>query len=171
MLRVVEKPSKENEELRETLDAVLQRGALKRLQEMLESEVEDYSTRHRAARDERGRAQVVRNGTAPARQLVTGSGTLEVRAPRVNDRRVDAQGQRQRFSSELLPSYMRRAPKVTEVLPMIGTRPLRTSARARHLRVSGAEVDVDAPAGRRQGRRDHNCRAETGRHGPPRIER
>ena len=80
------------------------------LQEMLEAEVEDYLTRHRAANDERGRAQVVRNGTAPARQLVTGSGTLQVRAPRVNDRRMDATGQRQRFTSELLPSYMRRAP-------------------------------------------------------------
>jgi putative transposase len=126
MLRVVEKPSKENQELRETLDDVLQRGALKMLQEMLEAEVEDYLTRHRAARDERGRAQVVRNGQAPARQLVTGSGTLAVRAPRVNDRRVDANGQRQRFTSELLPSYMRRAPKVTEVLPILYLRGLST---------------------------------------------
>ena len=126
MLRVVETPSKENEELRATLDEVLQRGALKMLQEVLEAEVEDYVTRHRAARDERGRAQVVRNGKAPARQLVTGSGTLEVRAPRVNDRRVDANGQRQRFTSELLPSYMRRAPKVTEVLPLLYLRGLST---------------------------------------------
>jgi hypothetical protein len=54
---------------------------------MLEAEVEDYLTRHRAARDEHGRAQVVRHGTAPARQLVTGSGTLQVRAPRISSRR------------------------------------------------------------------------------------
>jgi len=126
MLRVVEKPSKEHEEVRATLDEVLQRGALKMLQEVLEAEVEDYITRHRAARDERGRAQVVRNGKAPARQLVTGSGTLEVRAPRVNDRRVDEHGQRRRFTSELLPSYMRRAPKVTEVLPILYLRGLST---------------------------------------------
>ena len=126
MLRVVEKPSKENQELRETLDDVLQRGALKMLQEVLEAEVEDYITRHRAARDQRGRAQVVRNGKAPARQLVTGSGTLTVRAPRVNDRRMDANGQRQRFTSEILPSYMRRAPKVTEVLPILYLRGLST---------------------------------------------
>ena len=98
MLRVVEKPSEENQELRATLDEVLLRGALKMLQEMLETEVEDYIARHRGARDDRGLAQVVRNGQAPARQLVTGSGTLEVRAPRVNDRRVDADGERQRFT-------------------------------------------------------------------------
>jgi putative transposase len=126
MLRVVEKPSEENRELRTTLDEVLQRGALKMLQEALEAEVEAYVARHREARDERGRAQVVRNGRAPARQLVTGSGTLEVRAPRVNDRRVDDDGERQRFTSEILPSYMRRAPKVTEVLPILYLRGLST---------------------------------------------
>jgi transposase-like protein len=126
MLRVVEKPSEENQEVRSTLDEVLQRGALKMLQQALEAEVEDYIARHRGARDERGRAQVVRNGKAPARQLVTGSGTLEVRAPRVNDRRVDADGERQRFTSEILPSYMRRAPKVTEVLPILYLRGLST---------------------------------------------
>jgi len=126
MLRVVEKPSEANQELRHTLDEVLQRGALKMLQEALEAEVDEYLARHRGARDARGRAQVVRNGQAAARQLVTGSGTLEVRAPRVNDQRVDAAGARQRFSSEILPSYMRRAPKVTEVLPILYLRGLST---------------------------------------------
>ncbi len=126
MLRVVEKPSEGNQQLRATLDEVLERGALKMLQQALEAEVEEYITRHRGVRDARGRAQVVRNGKAPTRQLVTGSGTLEVRAPRVNDRRVDANGERQRFSSEILPSYMRRAPKVTEVLPILYLRGLST---------------------------------------------
>jgi putative transposase len=126
MLRVVEKPSEENQELRSTLDEVLQRGALQMLQQALEAEVEDYIERHHGARDARGLAQVVRNGKAPARQLVTGSGTLAVRAPRVNDRRVDADGERQRFTSEILPSYMRRAPKVTEVLPILYLRGLST---------------------------------------------
>jgi putative transposase len=51
---------------------------------------------------------------------------LEVRAPRVNDRRVDATGERQRFTSQILPSYMRRAPKVTEVLPILYLRGLST---------------------------------------------
>jgi transposase-like protein len=126
MLRVVEKPTKANEELRTTLDELLQRGALKMLHETLDAEVDEYIRRHREARDARGRAEVVRNGKAPARQLVTGSGTLEVRAPRVNDRRVDADGQRHRFTSQILPSYMRTAPKVTEVLPILYLRGLST---------------------------------------------
>ena len=37
----------------ETLDEVLQRGALKMLQEALEAEVDEYLARHRGARDER----------------------------------------------------------------------------------------------------------------------
>lgn len=126
MLRVVEKPTKENEELRTTLDELLQRGALKMLHEALEAEVDEYIRRHRDARDSRGRAQVVRNGKAPTRQLVTGSGTLDVRAPRIDDRRVEADGQRHRFTSQILPSYMRTAPKVTEVLPILYLRGLST---------------------------------------------
>jgi transposase-like protein len=126
MLRVVEKPTKENEELRTTLDGLLQRGALKRLHEALEAEVEEDVRRHRDARDDRGRAQVVRNGKAPARQLVTGSGTVAVRAPRVDDRRVDGDGQRHRFASQILPCSMRKAPKVTEVLPILYLRGLST---------------------------------------------
>lgn len=126
MLRVVEKPTKANEELRATLDELLQRGALKMLHEALEAEVDEYIRRYRDARDDDGRAQVVRNGKAAARQLVTGSGTLEVRAPRIDDRRVDADGQRHRFTSQILPSYMRKAPKVTEVLPILYLRGLST---------------------------------------------
>ena len=52
----------------------------------LEAEVTAYIERHRAERDERGHAQVVRNGKARARKVTVGSGTVEVSAPRVNDR-------------------------------------------------------------------------------------
>jgi hypothetical protein len=58
--------------------------------------------------------------------MTKGGVSLEVRAPRVNDRRVDVDGQRQRFTSQILPSYMRRAPKVTEVLPVLYLRGLST---------------------------------------------
>jgi hypothetical protein len=47
---------------------------------------------------------------------------VEVQAPRVNGRRGDAKGHRQRFTSQILPPYMRRSPKVAEVLPMIPAR-------------------------------------------------
>ncbi|HJX21324.1 MAG TPA: IS256 family transposase, partial [Steroidobacteraceae bacterium] len=69
---------------------------------------------------------VVHNGRSKGRKLTLGAGTVELKAPRVNDRRHDEQGQRQRFSSRILPPYMRRSPKVAEVLPMLYLRGLST---------------------------------------------
>ena len=44
---------------------------------------------------------------------------MQVRAPRVNDRRVDDDGERRRFTSRILPPYRRRSPPVAEVLPLL----------------------------------------------------
>ena len=69
--------------------------------------------------DDQGHRLVVRNGHAEARSLVTGAGPLEVRAPRVNDRRVDeVTGEKMRFRS-ILPPWARKSPKVAEVLPLM----------------------------------------------------
>ncbi len=44
---------------------------------------------------------------------------MEIKAPWVKDRRVDEDGNRRRFKSAILPPYVRRSPKVTEVLPLL----------------------------------------------------
>ena len=127
MLKVVE-----NEVAREAgdklleLDEIARVGARRMLMAALEAETADYVERHSQERDERGHALVVRNGRAPARKLTLGAGTVELRAPRVDDRRRNAQGQRQRFASQILPPYMRRSPKVAEVLPLLYLRGLST---------------------------------------------
>ncbi len=100
------------------LDELAREGARRMLQTALELEVADYLERFRDARDERGWAQVVRNGPAREREVTLGSGTVPVRAPRVNDRRV-LDGERQKFSSRILPPYVRRSPRVAEVLPLL----------------------------------------------------
>ena len=69
---------------------------------------------------------MVRHGQAEARKGTCGAGTVEVRAPRVNDKRVDATGQRERFTSRILPPSMRRSPQVAEVLPILYLRGLST---------------------------------------------
>lgn len=93
----------------------------------LEAEVAEYVERFAEERDEEGKRLVVRNGRARERKLTVGSGTVSVRAPRVNDKRIDEEsGQRQRFSSKILPAYARRSPKVTEVLPILYLRGLST---------------------------------------------
>jgi len=108
------------------LDEIARMGARRMLIAALATEAADYVERHRDERDDEGRALVVHNGRAKARTLTLGAGTVELKAPRVNDRRRDEQGQRRRFSSHILPPYMRRSPKVAEVLPILYLRGLST---------------------------------------------
>ena len=89
------------------------------LAQALEAEVETYIEAAREQRDEHGRALVVRNGRAREREILCGAGAVEVRVPRVNDRRVDEHGERRRFKSVIVPPYMRRSPKVSELLPLL----------------------------------------------------
>ena len=96
------------------------------LHQALEVEVAEYVVRHREARDDSGHALVTRHGKARSRQVTIGAGTMTVKAPRVRDRRVDGAGHRQRFTSAILPPYMRRSPKVAEVLPVLYLRGLST---------------------------------------------
>ncbi len=95
------------------------------LHRALELEVDQYLDRHRDDRNENGHALVTRNGKARPRKLTIGSGTIEVTAPRVRDVRVE-DGQRCRLTNEILPPYMRRSPKVAEVLPVLYLRGLST---------------------------------------------
>jgi putative transposase len=109
-----------NAELESTLDELVAEGARRMLAAALEAEVDAYVALLAAERDEEGMRLVVRNGHAVARSLVTGAGPIEVRAPRVNDRRVDeVSGQRCRFRSSILPPWARKSPKVAEVLPLM----------------------------------------------------
>lgn len=109
----------DREELLLDLDEIARAGARKMLAQALEAEVQDYLQAAKGERDGHGHALVVRNGYATEREVLCGAGAVEVRAPRVNDRRVDDDGQRRRFKSVILPPYMRRSPKVTEVLPLL----------------------------------------------------
>src|SRR5919112_1203543 len=114
-----DEPARE-QELVLDLDEIARQGARKMLAQALHAEVEAYLKAAEGERDERGRALVVKNGYARSRQIVCGAGAIEVSAPRVNDKRVDeASGKRKRFRSAVLPPYMRRSPKVSEVLPLL----------------------------------------------------
>ena len=87
-------------ELRLDLDAIVREGARRMLAAALEAEVDDYLVAYAAERDERGRRLVVRNGHAHERQVTTVAGGIPVRAPWVDDRRVDlVTGEQVRFRS------------------------------------------------------------------------
>jgi putative transposase len=109
-----------NEDATPTLDGLAREGARRMIAAALEAEVGEYVASLAGEVDEDGKRLVVRNGRARERGLTVGSGTVRVRAPRVNDKRVDEEtGERKRFSSRILPAYARRSPKVTDVLPVL----------------------------------------------------
>jgi putative transposase len=127
MVDVRRLPVGEDDEIAVTLDDLAREGACRMIATALEAEVADYIERLAEERDEDGKRLVVRNGRARQRKVTIGSGTVAVRAPRVNDKRVDeATGERQRFSSRILPAYARRSPKVNDVLPVLYLRGLST---------------------------------------------
>ena len=119
MLTVVTEDG-DSAEMRSALDEIVAEGARQMLAAALEAEVDAYITALADERDERGRRLVVRNGHAVEREVVTGAGAVAVRAPRVNDRRVDPDsGERARFRSAILAPWARSSPKVSEVLPLM----------------------------------------------------
>jgi transposase-like protein len=119
--------SESSDEIAITLDDLAREGARRMIAAALRAEADDYVARFAGELDEDGHRLVVRNGRARERKVTVGSGTVPIRAPRVNDKRIDEEsGERQRFSSKILPAYARRSPKVTEVLPILYLRGLST---------------------------------------------
>ena len=116
MLKVSDRAELEKgqEETKALLDQVAREGARRMLIEALEAERDEYVGRLRELKDEAGRALVVKNGYARRREIQLGVGPVEVKAPRVNDRREG-----EKFTSRILPPYMRRSPRLEEVLPWL----------------------------------------------------
>ncbi len=138
MLKVVGSGTAQDEaDGRSLLDEIAREGARRMLVAALEAEVAAYLEAHRDERDDQGHALVVRNGKGRTRKVTVGAGTIPVSAPRVNDRRTDQDGERRRFTSRILPPYMRRSPKVAEVLPVLYLRGLSTGDARRSRRCSG----------------------------------
>jgi putative transposase len=106
------------------LDEICRLAAREMLAVALEAERRAWLEAHADVVDGTGRRLVVGNGYMPERTIVTGAGAVEVKAPRVHDRRPE--GQREPYASSILPPYMRKSPKVTEVLPVLYLRGLST---------------------------------------------
>ena len=97
---------------------VLRDGARRMLRQAIEAEVAEFLALHADRVDDHGRRRLVRNGHAPERTIQTGIGPLEVRRPRVRDRGA-AGDARIRFTSAVLPAYLRRTRNVEELLPWL----------------------------------------------------
>jgi transposase-like protein len=107
------------EETWSVLESLAREGARKLLQQALENEVEEYIEAHAAKRDENGHRLAVRNGGLPERSILTGMGPMAIRQPRVDDRKLKEQEGAERFSSMILPRYLRRVPSVDNLIPVL----------------------------------------------------
>jgi putative transposase len=110
------------------LDELVRDGARQMLAAALQAEVAAYIDAHHGEVDEAGHRLVVRNGHHAPRQVTTAAGAVPVRAPRVNDKRIDEEtGKRKRFASAILPAWARKSPRIAEVLPLLYLHGLSTS--------------------------------------------
>ena len=100
------------------LDEVVRHGAQRLLQRALDIEVDLFLERHQYLMNDQGRRHVVRNGSRPTRTIVTGAGPLSIATPRIDDRVLARQGEA-RFTSALIPPYLRRTPHIEELLPVL----------------------------------------------------
>ena len=122
MLSILTQPASDRQEILHVLDTIARDGARQMLVHALNAEVNDYLQSARDQRDSQGQALVVKNGKARLRKITLGAGTVEIQAPRVNDRREG-----HKFVSTILPPYMRKSPKVENLLPLLYLKGLSTN--------------------------------------------
>jgi putative transposase len=122
MLKLVSPKGVDRKDFELSLDEIAREGARRMLVQALNLEVEDYIAQNKNEIDKNGNRLVVKNGRANPRHITTGSGTIEVAAPRVDDRREG-----KKFSSFILPPYLRKSPKVESLLPILYLKGLSTN--------------------------------------------
>src|SRR5437868_12396250 len=111
-LRVVPVP-----EAKDVLTDLLRKGAQQLLAQAIEAEVTEWIGAHSQLCDAAGHRQVVRNGSMPARTITTGVGPVEVKQPRVHDRRPPEE--KEKFTSKILPPYLRKTKSIEELIPWL----------------------------------------------------
>jgi transposase-like protein len=122
MLKVLPTKSEMRQDFELSLDEIAREGARRLLVQALNLEVEEYIQQNKSKVDENGRCLVVRNGVSQPRKVTFGSGTVEIQAPRINDRREG-----EKFYSSILPPYLRKSPKVESLLPILYLKGLSTN--------------------------------------------
>ena len=111
---------------KDVLAEILRNGAREMLGNAIEAEVADYLAAHAHECDADGHRLVVRNGHAVERELQTGLGAIPVKQPRVNDKRTDEDGNRIRFTSHILPPYLRKTKSIENLIPWLYLRGIST---------------------------------------------
>jgi len=103
---------------RSPLDEIVQEGARRMLQAAIDAEVEAFIEDHQHRRDENGRRLMVKNGSLPAREILTGAGPIPIKQGRVRDNSADRES-RVEFSPSILPAYLKRTDAIEELIPRL----------------------------------------------------
>lgn len=101
------------------LEQIARDGAKRMLKIALETEIAEYIERYKNLIDENGKQVVVKNGYHTEREILTGIGPIEIKQPRVDDRKLGKYGEGERFSSKILPRYLRRIPSIDNLIPVL----------------------------------------------------
>ena len=98
---------------------ILRNGARKLLATALEAEINAFIDKYSDFFDDQGRRRVTRNGYLPERDLQTGIGPVSVRAPRACDRKGQNGNNRIKFTSRILPAYLRKTKSMETLIPWL----------------------------------------------------
>ena len=96
---------------------MLRQGARDLIAQAVEAEPIAFRDAHSGQTYAGGHRRLVRHGHPPEREVQTGIGAVPVKVPRVRDRAPE--GGRLRFTSTILPPYLRRAKSIEELLPWL----------------------------------------------------
>ncbi len=99
------------------LTEVLRTGARRLIEQAVEAELMALLAAYADETTEDGRSRLVRHGHLPEREVMTGIGPVSVKVPRVRDR--GSAPEKVRFTSSILPPYLRKAKSVEELLPWL----------------------------------------------------
>ena len=106
------------------LEDLAREGARVMLQYALEEEVREFIEKHQNNTYQNGKRKVVGNGSHPKREIITGIGPIEIKQPRVDDRPIPEE---ERFTSKILPRYLRRVPSIDNLIPVLYLKGLSTN--------------------------------------------
>ncbi|MFO7730157.1 MAG: IS256 family transposase [Spirochaetia bacterium] len=99
------------------LQKIAREGARKLLQKALETEIEHHLNLHENLLTEEGHRAVVKNGYGPERTVLTGVGAVSLKRPRIDEREaVNRNSTHKKFTSGVLPKFLRRTPTVEGVV-------------------------------------------------------
>ena len=106
-------------EFDDPITEILRQGARHLLTAALEAEIEIFLEQYRGLSDKNGCQRFVRNGHHSEREIQSGLGQIAVRAPRIRDRQPESAEDRIRFTSAILPPYLRRTKSIETLLPWL----------------------------------------------------